>query len=85
MLNCSVNLPIVWLIVLRSNFADDSSPIPKLIPNKVKVNAIIEMYYFYEEVFFLDEFYVWSNKKNGCVYSWFEKGKENELISESEA
>ena len=33
------------------------------------------MYDFYDEIFFLDEFYVWNNGKNGAIYSWFEKGK----------
>ena len=43
MLNCSVNLPIVLFIVDISKFEVESSPIPKLIPNKVNVNAIVEI------------------------------------------
>ena len=44
--------------------------------NKKKCVAymIIELYVLYEEIFFLDEFYLWNNKKNGVNYSWFEKG-----------
>ena len=35
MLNCSVSFDIVIFIVSTSNFEEDNSPIPKLIPNKV--------------------------------------------------
>ena len=34
------------------------------------------MYTFYEELWFIDECYIWNNSKNGQVYSWFEKNKE---------
>ena len=40
---------------------------------------LIEIYFFYDEIFFLDEFYVWNNKKNGGIYSWFDKNKDGEL------
>ena len=36
---------------------------------------------FYDEVFFLDEFYVWNNVKNGAIYSWFERGKNEAELS----
>ena len=39
------------------------------------------MYFIYEEIYFLDEFYVWNNHKAGPIYSWFDKGKDDaELI-----
>ena len=34
----------------------------------------MEMFYHYEEVVFMDEFYIWNNSKNGATYGWFEKG-----------
>ena len=37
---------------------------------------IIETYIKFEEIFFLDEFYMWNNKKNGSNYSWFERGSK---------
>ena len=43
------------------------------------------MYMFYDEIYFLDEFYVWNNHKNGAIYSWFERGKNQaELNSYAE-
>ena len=39
--------------------------------------VIIEIYLAYEEIYFLDEFYVWNNEKNGGIYSWFDKGKDD--------
>ena len=44
---------------------------------------IIEMYLNYEEIYFLDEFYVWNNEKNGGIYSWFDKGKDDAEIEYS--
>ena len=35
------------------------------------------MYSYFEEIFFLDEFYVWNNGKNGGIYSWFDRGKND--------
>ena len=45
---------------------------------------LIEIYFFYDEIFFLDEFHVWNNKKNGAIYSWFDKNKDGELESNAE-
>lgn len=46
---------------------------------------IIEMYMVYDEIFFLDEFFVWNNEKNGAIYSWFDRGKDDaELESHGE-
>ena len=42
--------------------------------------VIIELYLEYEEIYFLDEFYVWNNEKNGGIYSWFDKGKDDAEI-----
>ena len=42
-LNCSVSLEIVSFIVSTSSFDDDNSPIPKLIPKRVYVSAIVEI------------------------------------------
>ena len=39
--------------------------------------AIIEMYTAFEEIYFIDEFYVWNNHKNGGIYSWFDKEKDD--------
>ena len=39
--------------------------------------VIIDIYLEYEEIYFLDEFYVWNNEKNGGIYSWFDKGKDD--------
>ena len=33
---------------------------------------------FFEEIFYVDEFYVWNNKKNGNIYSWFDKGSNSD-------
>ena len=46
--------------------------------NKKKCAAylIIELYMKFDEIFFLDEFYLWNNKKNGTNYSWFERGSK---------
>ena len=33
------------------------------------------MYCFYEEIFFLDEFFVWNNHKNGNLWSWYDINK----------
>ena len=38
---------------------------------------IIEMYSTYDEFFFLDEFFIWNNEKNGGIYSWFDRGKDD--------
>ena len=38
---------------------------------------IIEMYSTYDEIFFLDEFFIWNNEKNGGIYSWFARGKDD--------
>ena len=38
---------------------------------------IIEMYSTYDEIFFLDEFFIWNNEKNGGIYSWFDRGKDD--------
>ena len=27
--------------------------------------------------FFLDEFFIWNNEKNGGIYSWFDRGKDD--------
>ena len=43
---------------------------------------IIELYSFCEEIFFVDEFYVWNNHKNGGIYSWFDKTEIATLDSE---
>ena len=45
---------------------------------------LIEVYFFYDEIWFLDEFYVWNNKSNGSCYSWFEKNKDGELESSAD-
>ena len=37
---------------------------------------IIELYMKFEEIFFLDEFYLLNNKKNGSNYSWVERGSK---------
>lgn len=48
--------------------------------------VIIEMYNIYEEIYFMDEFFVWNNEKNGGIYSWFDRGKNDaELTIEEEA
>ena len=38
---------------------------------------IIEMYDTYEEIYFLDECFIWNNAKNGGIYSWFDIGKDS--------
>ena len=45
--------------------------------------VIIEIYREYEEIYFLDEFYVWNNEKNGSIYSWFDKGKNDAVLEYS--
>ena len=42
--------------------------------------VIIELYLEYQEIYFLDEFYIWNNEKNGGIYSWFDKGKDDAEI-----
>ena len=29
----------------------------------------------------MDEFFVWNNEKNGGIYSWFDRGKNNAELS----
>ena len=41
---------------------------------------IIEMYSTYDEIFFLDEFFIWNNEKNGGIYSWFDRGKDDAAL-----
>ena len=43
---------------------------------KLVAYVMIEMLTFYDEVEFLDEFFVWNNEKNGKFYSWFFKNEE---------
>lgn len=38
--------------------------------------VICEMYMNYEEIYFIDEFYIWNNQKNSGIYSWFDRGKD---------
>ena len=38
------------------------------------------MYINYEYIWFIDEFYIWNNEKNGGIYSWFDKGKDDAYI-----
>ena len=42
-LNCLVNWEIVWFIVSTLRFEEDNSPIPKLIPKRVYVRAIVDI------------------------------------------
>ena len=42
------------------------------------------MYYFYDEIWFLDECYVWNNTKNGKVYSWVDKNEQAFICDEFE-
>ena len=42
------------------------------------------MYTFYEELWFIDECYIWNNAKNGSVYSWYDKNKEALIDYEDE-
>ena len=42
--------------------------------------VIIELYLTYDEIYFIDEFYIWNNEKNGGIYSWFDKGKDDASI-----
>ena len=64
----------------------EKKPVKRYRDNEKKCAAylIIEIYWFYDEIFFLDEFYVWNNKKNGAIYSWFDRGKEPSLESTAE-
>ena len=38
------------------------------------------MYLNYDDIWFIDEFYIWNNEKNGGIYSWFDKGKDDAYI-----
>ena len=48
---------------------------------KLMALVIIEMYLTYDEIIFLDEFYLWNNEKNGGIYSWFDKGKNDASLN----
>ena len=37
----------------------------------------------YEEIFFLDEAYIWNNKKNGAVYTWANKNERAILYDDT--
>ena len=44
--------------------------------------VIIELYQNYDEIFFLDEFYIWNNEKNGSIYSWFDQGEDDAYLED---
>lgn len=46
--------------------------------------VICEIYVYYEEIYFIDEFYIWNNEKNGGIYSWFDRGKDNATLEISD-
>ena len=42
--------------------------------------VIIELYTNYDELWIIDEFYIWNNQKNGGIYSWFDQGKDDAYL-----
>ena len=50
---------------------------------KIVSYCIIELYKNYEEIFFLDECYIWNNKKNGTIYTWANKNERAFLYDET--
>ena len=45
---------------------------------------MIELYINYEEIFFIDAFYIWNNTKNGKIWSWFDKSKNPYIMIKSD-